>query len=79
MRHTWKNGADDTRSAVRIRDQDEGAGMDNVKRFASVMRAHGHDFELQIYKDVGHSFMAASRFHHRPTALLSNGCQTTAM
>ena len=42
-------------------DQDEGAGMDNVKRFEAAMKEHGHDFELHIYKGVGHGFMAASR------------------
>jgi len=42
-------------------DQDEGAGMDNVKRFATSMKEHGQDFELHIYKGVGHGFMAASQ------------------
>jgi carboxymethylenebutenolidase len=42
-------------------DQDEGAGMANVNRFATAMREHGHDFELHVYQGVGHGFMAASQ------------------
>jgi dienelactone hydrolase len=35
--------------------------MDNVNRFATAMREHGHDFELHVYQGVGHGFMAASQ------------------
>ncbi len=41
-------------------DQDQGAGMDNVDRFAKAMRARDAAFELHVYPGVGHGFLARS-------------------
>jgi dienelactone hydrolase len=41
-------------------EDDPSVGMDNVRRYAEALRAHGVDFEHTIYPGVGHGFMAAS-------------------
>jgi carboxymethylenebutenolidase len=43
-------------------DQDAGVGMDNVAELARRLSEHGADFHHRVYPDIGHGFMAASRF-----------------
>jgi carboxymethylenebutenolidase len=42
-------------------DQDAGAGMDNVERLATILKARGVEAELVIHPGLGHGFMSVSQ------------------
>ncbi len=50
-------------------ENDTSVGLENVRRYADLLKQRGIDIEYTVYPDVGHGFMASSSANPTPEAV----------